>query len=142
MKNCSMVHVSCLCRRVRLAVKLPAERIGHCHCVNCRRAQGAGVWSWATFPDAAIQFESGQDDLREYRSDTDAIRQFCGHCGSSLTYASSRWPGVIDLSLANFDEPLDKQPSRHSYADRAPDWCPILDDLPRLGGPTGGEPLD
>ncbi|MDH3626341.1 MAG: GFA family protein [Acidobacteriota bacterium] len=142
MSSTETYHASCLCGRVRLAACPPIQRIGHCHCDNCRRAQGAGVWTWITFKTEAVDVETGHEDLRQYRSDTDAIRQFCGNCGSSLTFASPRWPGVIDLSLANLEEPIDTAPDLHVYADRAPGWCPILDELPRLGGPEGNQPID
>ncbi len=135
------VAVACYCGAVRFEASLPTERIGHCHCDNCRRAHGAGVWTWATFPEERVRVVAGGDALVRYQSDTEAVRSFCRVCGTTLTYESPRWPGVIDLSVANFLEPLDAQPSRHAYADRAPDWLPILDDLPQYGGPSGDTPL-
>ena len=61
-------------------------------------------------------------------------------CGSTLMFTSPRWPDHIDLSVANILDPLDRAPDRHAYADRSPDWCPIHDDLPQLGGPDGMTP--
>lgn len=136
------VEASCLCRRVRLEADLPPMRVGHCHCYNCRRAQGAGTWTWAAFPTEHVRVVAGESELTSYVSSTDATRGFCRVCGSSLTYQSPRWPDIIDLSVANFDGPLGEAPSRHNYSEQSPDWCPILDDLPRLGGATGQEPLD
>ena len=135
------VRAACLCGRVEFEVELPPERVGHCHCDQCRRAHGAGVWTWATFTVDRVRVVSGAADLQAFQSTTGATRQFCRVCGSTLTYESPRWPGVIDLSVANFLEPLDAAPTHHSYADRSPVWCPILDDLPQRGGPTGTEPL-
>ena len=39
------------------------------------------------------------------------------------------------------EEGVTLRPKVHVYADRAPDWCAIEDDLPRAGGETGVEPL-
>jgi hypothetical protein len=37
--------------------------------------------------------------------------------------------------------PIDRRPEMHVYfSDRAP-WIDVRDDLPRLGGPTGMEPI-
>ena len=141
MNTTSPLHVSCLCGRVRITAVRPSKKAGHCHCDNCRRAQGAGVWTWVTFPAEAVHVERGEEDLRSYMSGTEAIRRFCGVCGSSLTFSSPRWPGLVDLSAANFEEPLDREPSHHTYADRSPEWCPILDDLPRRGGAGGMQPI-
>ena len=135
------VHTTCLCGNVKLEATLPPTHLGHCHCDNCRRAHGAGVWTYATFLRDQVRVVTGAEDLIGYTSDTEATRKFCRVCGSTLTYESPRWPDALDLSLANIQEPVAMVPSRHNYADRSPDWCPILDDLPRLGGPDGLTPL-
>ena len=44
-------------------------------------------------------------------------------------------------AVALIDEPLDREPQAHFYADRAPAWYPIHDDLPRFGGPEGSTRL-
>ena len=55
-----------------------------------------------------------------------------------MTYVAERTEHV---AAANIDDPLDAQPSAHAYADRAPEWCPITDELPRYGGESGTEKL-
>jgi len=132
---------SCLCGRVRIEVDLPAQKAGHCHCDNCRRAHGAGVWTFATFQANAVRVVDGGDELTRHLSDVGSTRSFCRVCGTTLLYESPRWPGVVDLSLANFHDSVGAVPGYHAYADRAPGWCPILDDLPQQGGPSGVEPL-
>ncbi len=134
-------NATCLCGRVELEATLPPMHMGHCHCDNCTRAQGAGVWTYATFRSDQVRVVAGADHLIRYTSDTEATRQFCGVCGSSLTYESPRWPDTLDVSAANFREPLLMMPSRHNYADRSREWCPILDDLPQLGGDDGTTPI-
>ena len=135
------VTSSCLCGCVRIEAALPVSHMGHCHCDNCRRAHGAGIWTWATFSTDQVRVVEGATELSKYVSDTDATRSFCRVCGSTLLYESPRWPGKIDLSVANIEGELGMSPSRHAYADRSPVWCPILDDLPQLGGESGMEPL-
>jgi hypothetical protein len=44
--------------------------------------------------------------------------------------------------VANLLDSLDQLPEMHYFADRAPAWCPITDDLPRLGGESGDQPLE
>ena len=132
----------CACGRVRLAARLPAKWVAHCHCENCRRAHGAGFVTYAGFPAEAVRVLEGEDQLTDFVSDTGATRRFCRRCGSTLSYASPRWPGELHLVRANLEGPLDQPPGGHAYADRAPDWCPITDALPRFGGASGVEPLD
>ena len=136
------VHAECLCGKVRIACDLPSLKAGHCHCANCRRAHGAGVWTWVTFKPDQVRVVQGQDVLRAYTSTTEAVREFCGECGSTLTFASPRWPDTIDITRANFVESIDREADGHVYADRAPDWCPVTGDMPQFGGPDGSVRLN
>jgi hypothetical protein len=132
---------ACLCGAVRFEVEPPSRSVCHCHCNNCRRAHGAGVVTWAVFPERALRLTRGEQTLRRYLTETGATRSFCGTCGSPLFYASPRWPGEVDVAVACLDGPPDQLPSGHTYADRAPAWCPIQDALPRYGGESGSQPL-
>lgn len=131
----------CLCGDVRFELRLPSRFACHCHCENCRRAHGAAFVTWAGFPSAQLRFTSGADQLRDYLTDTQATRSFCARCGSTLFYRSPRWPEEVHVAVASLEGELDRAPAGHVYADRAPSWCPISDELPRFGGASGVEPL-
>ena len=139
--NPETVRGQCYCNAVRFEADLPARFVAHCHCDNCRRSSGAGLVTWAGFPHEQFRFTAGEDRITEYHTETDAVRRFCSLCGTTFSYSSPRWPNEIHLTVANLLDPLGQTPTGHAYADRAPDWCPILDDLPRYGGKTGMEPL-
>jgi hypothetical protein len=135
------VRGSCYCKRVRFTATLPTRFVAHCHCNNCRRAHGAGFVTWAGVPDPQFRIEAGEDQLGRYATETGALRSFCRTCGTPILYASPRWAGEVHVAVACFDEPLDRLPAAHVYADRSPPWCPITDDLPQRGGESGTEPL-
>ena len=137
------VQGSCSCGHVQYEASLPSLWVGHCHCENCRRAQGAGIVTYAGFPKEALRFLQGEPDLTSYfNPDTSSTRRFCRLCGSTITFEAPRWPTEIHLIVANLTSPLDKLPTGHAFADRSPAWCPITDDLPQFGGPTGTEALE
>lgn len=131
----------CACGAIRFRIVFPTRFVCHCHCDNCRRAHGAAFVTWAGV--ARERFELGDDEdlLAHWRTDTGATRSFCSRCGTTLTYESPRWEGEVHVAVAHLDDPLDRAPSGHVYADRAPAWAPIHDDLPRHGGASGTEPL-
>lgn len=131
---------SCYCGRVTFEADPPSRFVAHCHCSNCRRAHGAGVVTWAGFPEAQLHVR-GEEELGSYATETGATRSFCRICGSPLFFRAPRWPGEVHVAVAALLDPPDRAPQAHAYADRAPDWCPIEDGLPRLGGPDGTEPL-
>jgi len=51
-------------------------------------------------------------------------------------------PDFIDITLASISEPIDRSPEMHFYYDSRADWTIVNDDLPKLGGETGTEPLN
>lgn len=131
----------CLCGAVRFEGRLPTKFVAHCHCLNCTRAHGAGCVTWAGFSADRFEVVTGVERVSRYRAETGATRSFCSSCGTTMLYESERWAGQVHVAVACMDDELDRLPTGHVYADRARPWCPITDDLPRYGGPTGMEPL-
>jgi len=129
------------CGAVRFAIRLPLLFCGHCHCSMCRRAHGAGYVTWMGVAADRFTLLSGTADLVAYRSSDHGTRSFCRLCGSSLLCTSTRHPEVIDVVLANLDDPAGIAPQVHIYFDDRAPWVHVEDGLPRLGGPTGTEPL-
>jgi len=84
--------------------------------------------------------ERGSDQLTRYESSEHGSRSFCRRCGSSLFCVSARHPDIVDIPLANMDGGTDRLPESHIYFDDRASWTIVVDDLPRLGGPSGLEP--
>jgi hypothetical protein len=61
---------------------------------------------------------------------------FCWHEGEE-----GAPPQFIDVALAALHGPIDRQPEMHVFYDSRADWTVVNDDLPKLGGETGIEPL-
>jgi len=138
----SDVHGSCLCEAVRFRVELPSLFCGHCHCSMCRRNHGAGFVTWFSVPRDRLEVLEGRDALRRYASSSHGARSFCARCWSALFFETETDPERVDIPLANVDGAIDRAPQFHvHFDDRAP-WVEIADELPRLGGSTGMEPLE
>lgn len=135
------VEGSCLCGAVRFAITPPTIACAHCHCSICRRAHGAAFVTWVLTAKERFEFLSGADRLVRYASSPGARRSFCGICGSSLLFEAEHYPGQIHVALANLHGKIDRLPEVHVFfSDRVP-WVELADDLPRLGGVSGMEPL-
>lgn len=50
-------------------------------------------------------------------------------------------PEEILIVLANMHGSIGRPPEAHIYFDHRADWMEVSDDLPRLGGESGVEPL-
>ena len=132
---------ACLCGALRFRVELPALFCVHCHCSMCRRGHGAGFVTWFAVPRDRFRIEAGAESMRRYASSDHGTRSFCERCGSSLFCESERQPDHIDIVLANMEAPIDLLPQSHAWFDHRASWVVTPDDLPRLGGQSGLEPL-
>ena len=132
---------ACLCGAVSFEIQLPTLLCAHCHCTMCRRAHGAGFVTWVVVPSEQFRIVAGEDRLVRYRSSDHGTRSFCGVCGSSLFFWSTKRPEHVDVVLANISGPIDRSPQFHVFWDDRAEWVHVADELPHLGGVTGMEPL-
>ena len=132
---------SCLCGAVRFTVRTPSLFCGHCHCTLCQRSHGAGYVTWFAVPREQFRLDAGEEELAAYASSEHGRRSFCRRCGSSLFCESSHHPQQIDIVLANMRDAIDREPAVHVYFDDRASWVVVEDELPRLGGASGMEPL-
>ncbi len=137
----SRVQGTCLCGDVRFSVRLPTLFCAHCHCTMCQRGHGAGYVTWFAVSVEALSYASGEDLLVRYPSSDHGTRTFCSRCGSTLFCESKNHPDRVDIVLANMQGAIDREPELHAYFDNRAAWVVVGDDLPRLGGETGTEPL-
>lgn len=133
---------SCLCGAVRFEVTLPTKWCAHCHCSLCRRAHGAAFVTWFGVERENFSFLEGESTLEWHRSTEEARRGFCSKCGSTMFFESERWPGEVHIALVHMDEPIDREPRAHVFFDDHVSWFEFGDQLPRMGGSSGVEPID
>ena len=123
----------CLCGAIRFAFD-PAAVTSRslCHCESCRRASGAPVTAWLGLRDTGWRWTVGRPELRA--SSPGVRRGFCKTCGTPLSYATDRHPGLTDLAAAALVDPAEFEPEAHvHWAERLP-WLRIADDLPKRDG--------
>jgi hypothetical protein len=134
-------HGSCLCGEVQFEITPPTRFCAHCHCSYCRRAHGAALVTWVGVPHGQFRFTSGEGRVVRYDSSEKAWRRFCGRCGTMMFFEGERWPGEVHIARATIPGDIDRAPQAHVYFDAGVNWFRIDDHLPKLGGPTGVEPL-
>ena len=134
----------CFCGDVNYEIRMPTKFCGHCHCSMCRRPHGASFVTWVGVAPEQFEVTKGEDLLHEFASSEHGRRQFCGRCGTQLFCYHVEEDGstkLMDVTLASLDGPIDREPAAHFYYDSRADWTRVEDDLPKLGGATGIEPL-
>jgi hypothetical protein len=110
----------CLCSAIRFRISGEAIYSSVCHCATCRRASAAPAVAWLTFDRGQIEMLSGQP--RIYRSSLGVVRQFCGTCGSQLSYENAATPTTIDITTASMDTPNLFPPTFEVWLEHRVSW--------------------
>ena len=124
---------SCLCGAVTFHIGLPTMACLHCHCSMCRRNHGAGYVTWVAAGVSGFEVTTGEDQLTVYQSSTHGTRAFCSACGTSLFCVNEQHAEIVDIPLANFDDPIDRTPDGHYHLANRVDWIPLDESLPDRG---------
>jgi hypothetical protein len=103
----------CLCGGVRIVASGRPDRVGLCHCLDCRKHHGALFFAAAIFPEGAVTI-AGETAVYDGR-------HFCPRCGSSVF---ARIGDEIDVHLGTLDEPGRLIPSYELWTVRREAWLP------------------
>ena len=110
----------CLCSAIRFRISGEPIFSSICHCATCRRANSAPTVAWLTFDRGQIEILSGQP--RVYRSSQGVVRQFCGTCGSQLSYEHVSRPTTIDITTTSLDNPNMFPPTFEVWLEHRLSW--------------------
>jgi hypothetical protein len=103
----------CLCGDVRLTATGAPDRVGICHCLDCRKHHGALFYAAAIFPKAAVTISGEVGDY--------AGRCFCRRCGSSVFARSG---DEVEVHLGALDAPDRLTPTYECWTVRREAWLP------------------
>ncbi|WP_417308898.1 GFA family protein [Devosia sp.] len=104
---------ACLCGAVRVTARGAPDRVGICHCMDCRRHSGAPFGVAVIFAEAAVTVSG---DTNAYEG-----RHFCPRCGSSVF---SRTGDEFELALGALDAPNQVFPGYELWTTRRETWLP------------------
>ncbi|GAA6191252.1 GFA family protein [Phaeobacter sp. NW0010-22] len=107
----------CACGDVRLVATGQPDRVGLCHCLDCRKHHGALFYAAAVFPQGSVKITG---NVQDYKG-----RCFCPRCGSSVFARSG---DEIEVHLGTLDAPDHLIPSYESWALRREGWLPQFPD--------------
>ena len=103
----------CLCGDVRIEASGQPNRVGICHCLDCRKHHGALFHASAIFPADAVTIEG---ETRDYRG-----RHFCPRCGSSVF---GRTGDEVEVNLGALDAPNQLTPTYELWTIRRESCLP------------------
>jgi hypothetical protein len=92
----------CQCGAVRFALSAAPVKISICHCRMCQKASGAPFASLAEIEHADFAWTRGKPAA--FKSSSIAERDFCGACGTPLSFRRIDGPR-IEIMTGAFDRP-------------------------------------
>ena len=132
MSNETATEGGCFCGAVRYRITGTPRASALCHCVSCRRACGAPTVAWVVLNARDLHIVAGEP--ARHRSSGNVIRQFCGSCGTQLTYQKETSPDSIDITTASLDAPDAYPPTKEIWLEHKIAWestNPALDHYAR-----------
>lgn len=105
----------CRCGALRIMARGEPDRVGICHCLDCRKYHGALFHASAIFPVSAVTITG---PIGAYEG-----RCFCPNCGSPVF---SRSGDEIEISLGALDAPNVFVPSYELWTVRREAWLPAF----------------
>ncbi|MEI4471463.1 GFA family protein [Frigidibacter sp. MR17.24] len=105
----------CLCGAVRIEARGRPDRVGLCHCLDCRKHSGAPFYAGAVFPVSAVTVTG---ETRDWQG-----RHFCPTCGGSVF---GRTGDEVEVTLGTLDAPDLFAPSYELWCRRRESWLPDL----------------
>ena len=109
---------SCLCGKVQFSVKADPNRIGLCHCTDCRKESGSAFASFGIWPSHAFE---ATGEVQYFNG-----RGFCPTCGGRVF--SQPEDDEIEIRLGSLDmAPTDLEPTYELWVKRREDWLHPLE---------------
>lgn len=111
----------CLCGAVRLVASGKPDRVGVCHCLDCRKHHGALFYAAAIFPETAVAIEG---ETRAFKG-----RHFCPECGSSVFACTG---DEVEVHLGSLDAPDQLTPTYECWTIRREAFLPPFAGMKRF----------
>ncbi|WP_421702728.1 GFA family protein [Aliiroseovarius sp.] len=100
---------------MRFAATGEPDRVGICHCLDCRKHHGALFYAAAIFPKDQVEITG---ETRAYEG-----RHFCPSCGGSVFAVTG---DEVELHLGALDDPDRYAPTYELWCDRRAGWLPAF----------------
>ena len=107
------INGGCLCGALRISVRGQPDRVGLCHCLDCRKFHGTLFHASAVYPQDAVTVDGAFGDYDG--------RCFCPTCGS-LVFSKSG--DEINIDLGTLDDPNRFTPTYELWVTRRETWLP------------------
>ena len=123
---------SCFCGAIEWKADIDVNLVAVCHCRDCQIFSGS-AFRLAGGGPKDFAFTKGAPRFFDKTADSGNIRRmaFCGDCGTALFFESKEMEGLVDVTVASFDEPEALAPAMHIWDRHRLGWLDSRAGLPR-----------
>jgi len=126
-----MYSGSCLCSAIQFEIEGSISHIVHCHCSQCRKAQGSAFATNGIVKSCDFKILSGEEKLTTYESTTGQIKYFCQICGSPIISKTESKPDQVRIRLGTITSDITERPMAHIFITSKANWEEIKGSLPQ-----------
>jgi hypothetical protein len=109
----------------------------HCHCGQCRKANGSSLATNLIVSADDFVVVSGRESLAAFESSPRKNRYFCSRCGSPIYSQAERTRPIVSVRCGTLDSDPGLRPSVHAFAASKAPWYEICDPVPQIPGAIG-----
>ena len=118
-------HAACTCGQLHLTIEGEPSRISMCHCLECQRRTGAVISNQARFRREQIAFAgTATEYTRAAASGNTLTFRFCPHCGSTVYWTGTSFPGLVAVAIGTLADPTFPAPTVSVWEDSRHPWLP------------------
>jgi hypothetical protein len=116
------LHGSCLCGAVRVELSGDPDRVGLCHCLDCRKKSGSLFSAWAIYPADAVTVtgETAGHELGD-----GYVRHVCPSCSAPICEVDAA-SDEVEVFIGVLDAPNLLTPTYETWTVRREHWLPPL----------------
>ena len=108
MSNKYIQEGGCLCGAVRFHTTDKPLVVMACHCTACKHRTGAAYGLGVYFNEEDVEFINGATQIFQFDSDESdrwLRTEFCGSCGSTVSWTLEKRPGMRGVAGGSYDDP-------------------------------------
>jgi hypothetical protein len=119
----------CLCGSVQFKLHQKITDIIICHCSECRKVQGTAFATNGNVKNENFEFISGENNLTEFKENTNKSRFFCQTCGSPIMAKLKNNPDYTRIRLGTITNDIKEPIEKHIFTDSKANWDNICDTI-------------
>jgi len=110
----------CFCGAIAYSVSGELSDARSCHCSRCRKAFSAQASAYALVNPSDFEWQTGEELLTVYESESGAGLAFCSQCGSTLCGMADGKVHGVTLGCINENPPITI--ARHIHVGSKASW--------------------